>query len=173
MNATPTTLTAEDLGEAIGKVAAFAALSLHESFPHLGLGELVETFTRPSATRMIAARFTAGLAEGKAPGEAAAAAGTALIREWADARLAARAELDQQGPTPRDWEVYYRDADSSPQVSKGHTTQAAADDAAAGLRARGLTGVKVVPAFASPREALGYRNRHAARRATANAGLTS
>jgi hypothetical protein len=93
------TLTAQQLGEAVGRIAGIAALSLHESFPHLDLDGLVETFTRDSATTMIAARFVAGLDDGKTPGEAAGAAGTALIRAWADARLAARAELDAQTAT--------------------------------------------------------------------------
>lgn len=87
-------LTADQLGEAVGRIAGFAALSLHESFPHLSLDGLVETFTRDSATTMIATRFLAGLDEGKTPGEAAGAAGTALIRAWAEARNAARAQLD-------------------------------------------------------------------------------
>ncbi|MFI2434682.1 hypothetical protein [Streptomyces sp. NPDC018693] len=156
-------ITADDLGEAVGKIAAFAALSLHESFPHLDLDELVETFTRESATDFLSRRFLAGLHGGQNPGEAAGAAGSALIRAWADARLTARAELDQQGPTPRDWEVYYRDADGNRQISKGHANRAAADGEAARQRASGATGVKVVPAFATPSEALGYRNRHAAR----------
>ncbi|MET8609773.1 hypothetical protein [Streptomyces misionensis] len=86
--------TADQLGEAVGKIAALAALSLHESFPHLNLDGLVETFIRDSATTMIAARYLAGLDEGKTPAEAAGAAGTALIRAWADARNAARAQLD-------------------------------------------------------------------------------
>ncbi|MFF7602518.1 hypothetical protein [Streptomyces mirabilis] len=88
------TLTADQLGEADGRIAGFAALSLHESFPHLSLDSLVETFTRDSATAMIAARFLAGLGAGQTPGEAAGAAGTALIRAWAEARNAARAQLD-------------------------------------------------------------------------------
>ncbi|MFF4726365.1 hypothetical protein ACFY3M_13640 [Streptomyces mirabilis] len=88
------TLTAEQLGEAVGRIAGFAALSLHESFPHLSLDGLVETFTRDSATTMIATRFLAQLDDGKTPGEAAGAAGTALIRAWAEARNAARAQLD-------------------------------------------------------------------------------
>ncbi|MGJ3558923.1 hypothetical protein ACR6C2_08060 [Streptomyces sp. INA 01156] len=67
MNATPTTLTAEDLGEAVGKIAAFAALSLHESYPHLKLDELVETFTRESATTFLTKRLLAGLHGGQTP----------------------------------------------------------------------------------------------------------
>ncbi|WP_405961226.1 hypothetical protein OG235_36805 [Streptomyces sp. NBC_00024] len=95
-----TAITADDLGEAVGKIAAFAALSLHESFPHLSLDSLVETFTRDSATTMIAARFLAALDDGKPPGEAAGAVGADLIRAWADARNEARAQLDQQTATP-------------------------------------------------------------------------
>jgi hypothetical protein len=83
------TPTADDLGEAVGRIAAFAALSLHESFPHLDLNDLVNTFTRPSAVTFLSRRFLAGLDGGKTPGEAAAAAGTALVQGWADARLAA------------------------------------------------------------------------------------
>ncbi|PWI16002.1 hypothetical protein DI272_18900 [Streptomyces sp. Act143] len=83
-------ITADDLGEAVGKIAAFAALSLHESFPHLDLDELVETFTRECATDFLSRRFLAGLDEGKSPGQAAGAAGSELIRRWADARNAAR-----------------------------------------------------------------------------------
>ncbi|CAL9536224.1 hypothetical protein [Streptomyces sp. enrichment culture] len=85
----------EALGEAVGRIAAYAAQSLHESFPHLDLDELVETFTRPSAVRMLTARYLRGLESGLPAGEAAAAAGTRLIHAWADARLAARAELDR------------------------------------------------------------------------------
>ncbi|WP_228980179.1 hypothetical protein [Streptomyces sp. DH12] len=87
--ATQPTITADALGEAVGKVAALAARSLHQSFPHLDLDRLVETFTRPCALDMLAVRFLAGLDSGLTPGEAAANAGTALIRVWADARLTA------------------------------------------------------------------------------------
>ncbi|MCX4458547.1 hypothetical protein OOK58_42295 [Streptomyces sp. NBC_01728] len=89
-------LTADQLGEAVGRIAGFAALSLHESFPHLDLDGLVETFTRESAVSFLTRRYLAGLGDGKTAGEAAGAAGAALIRVWADARLAARAELDRQ-----------------------------------------------------------------------------
>jgi Na+/H+-translocating membrane pyrophosphatase len=87
-------ITADNVGEAVGKIAAFAALSLHESFPNLDLDELVETFTRESATGFLAKLFLAGLDQGKTAGEAAGAAGSALIRAWAEARNAARAQLD-------------------------------------------------------------------------------
>ncbi|MFB7113482.1 hypothetical protein [Streptomyces sp. NPDC056291] len=86
----------EDFAEAIGKIAAFAAKSLHESFPHLSLEGLAETFTQPSAVSMLGARYLSGLDRGLSAGEAAAEAGTALIRAWADARLAARAQLDRE-----------------------------------------------------------------------------
>ncbi|MEU5497937.1 hypothetical protein [Streptomyces griseofuscus] len=84
-------LTADQIGEAVGRIAGFAALSLHESFPHLSLDGLVETFTRDSATAFLASRYLSGLHDGKTPGEAAGEAGTALIRAWADARNAAHA----------------------------------------------------------------------------------
>ncbi|MER6367384.1 hypothetical protein ABT255_03215 [Streptomyces mirabilis] len=87
-------LIADQLGEAVGRIAGFAALSLHESFPHLDLDGLVETFTRDSATEFLTKRYLSGLDSGKTPGEAAGAAGAALIRAWADARNAARAQLD-------------------------------------------------------------------------------
>ncbi|MYR55027.1 hypothetical protein GTY54_01785 [Streptomyces sp. SID625] len=86
-------------GEAVGKIAGLAASSLHESFPHLDLQRLLDAFTSDPAIAMIGTRYLAGLDEGKTPGEAAAAAGTALIHAWADARLAARAQLDQQTAT--------------------------------------------------------------------------
>lgn len=93
--ATPA-ISADELGKAVGKIAGLAAISLHDSFPHLDLDQLAETFTRPRALDMIAARFLAGLDSGRTAGEAAADAGTALIRVWADARLAARAQLDAE-----------------------------------------------------------------------------
>ncbi|MFJ6561938.1 hypothetical protein ACIQMV_19170 [Streptomyces sp. NPDC091412] len=65
----------EDLAEAIGKIAAIAAKSLHESFPHLSLDSLVETFTRPSAVNMLGARYLSSLDRGLSAGEAAAEAG--------------------------------------------------------------------------------------------------
>ncbi|NDK24680.1 hypothetical protein FSY75_09365 [Streptomyces sp. TR1341] len=89
-------ISADELGEAVGKIAGLAALSLHESFPHLDLDQLAETFTRPRALDMIGARFLNALDSGRTAGEAAADAGTALIRVWADARLTARAQLDAE-----------------------------------------------------------------------------
>ncbi|MEC3995188.1 hypothetical protein VSR01_17265 [Actinacidiphila sp. DG2A-62] len=89
----PTACEASDLGDAVGRIAAFAALSLHESFPHLDLEGLVETFTRASAVEFIGRRYVAAIEGGKAPGEAAGEAGTALLHAWADARLEARAQL--------------------------------------------------------------------------------
>ncbi|WP_086780176.1 hypothetical protein [Streptomyces griseus] len=80
--------------EALGRIAALAALSLHETFPHLDLDDLVEAFTRTSALNMIGTRYMAGLESGLAPGEAAGEAGAALMRLWADARLETRTRLD-------------------------------------------------------------------------------
>ena len=96
----PTTIDPLAIGEVVGTIAAYAAQSLHESFPHLDLDDLVETFTRPSALHMLAARYMRGLERGLPAGEAAAAAGTRLIHAWADARLAARAELDRAKAAP-------------------------------------------------------------------------
>ncbi|WP_381792933.1 hypothetical protein [Streptomyces niveus] len=90
--ATPA-IPAHALGEAVGRIAGFAALSLHESFPDLDPEELVEVFTRPCAIAMISAQFLAGLGDGLPAGKAAAA-GTALIRGWADSRNEARDQLD-------------------------------------------------------------------------------
>ncbi|MBT2453280.1 hypothetical protein [Streptomyces sp. ISL-86] len=89
----------EDFAEAVGKIAAFAAMSLHESFPHVSVESLVETFTQPSAFNMLGTRFLTGLERGLTPGEAAGEAGAALIRLWADARLEARAQLDRENAT--------------------------------------------------------------------------
>lgn len=88
---TPALPTEEECYEAAGKIAAYAAMSLHESFPDLDLDGLVETFTRPTAVRMLASRYLGGAARGLTAGEAAAEAGTVLMRAWAEARLQARA----------------------------------------------------------------------------------
>ncbi|KPI33304.1 hypothetical protein OV450_1392 [Actinobacteria bacterium OV450] len=89
-----------ELGDAIGRIAAFAAMSLHESFPHLSLEGLVEAFTSSAATSMLAARFLSGQEHGLTPGQAAAEAGTALIRGWAEARLETRARPDREAAIP-------------------------------------------------------------------------
>lgn len=89
-----------DLGEAAGKIAAFAAKALHREYPHLDLEGLVGAFTQDSALEMIALRFLDGIEHGKSPGDAAGDAGKALIRAWADARLAARVQLDQEQKAP-------------------------------------------------------------------------
>ncbi|MFD6941072.1 hypothetical protein ACFWAP_33600 [Streptomyces goshikiensis] len=86
----------EELGDAVGRIAGFAALSLHESFPDLSLERLAETFTTPAAVEMLSLSYMNGLASGLTPGESAAEAGTALIHGWAEARLEARRELDRQ-----------------------------------------------------------------------------
>ncbi|MET9321965.1 hypothetical protein ABZX75_17485 [Streptomyces sp. NPDC003038] len=93
-------IPADVLGEAVGRIAGFAALSLHESFPNVDLDQLTETFTRSCAVDMISARFLAGLGNGLTAGQAAADAGTALMRGWAEARLAARAHLDAEAAAP-------------------------------------------------------------------------
>lgn len=79
----------EQLGDATGRIAAYAARSLHEDFPHLDLEQLVETFTRPVATEATARIYLAALEGGATPGDAAGKAGAALIHAWAEARLAA------------------------------------------------------------------------------------
>ncbi|MEV6565893.1 hypothetical protein [Streptomyces kronopolitis] len=91
---TPDQIT--DLGEAAGKIAAFAAKALHREYPHLDLEGLVGAFTRDSALEMIALRYLDGIELGMSPGDAAGEAGKALIRAWADARLAARAQLARE-----------------------------------------------------------------------------
>jgi hypothetical protein len=83
------------LSEAVGKIAGLAAISLHESFPHLSLERLVDAFTQDRAISLIASHYLAGLDEGKTSGEAAGTAGTVLIRAWADARNAARLQRDK------------------------------------------------------------------------------
>ncbi|MGX1268003.1 hypothetical protein [Streptomyces phaeoluteigriseus] len=84
----------EQLGDAAGRIAAYAARSLHEDYPHLDLEQLVETFTRPVATEATARVYLAALDRGATPGDAAGKAGTALIHAWADARLAAKAAAE-------------------------------------------------------------------------------
>ncbi|MEU8870472.1 hypothetical protein AB0D24_04765 [Streptomyces javensis] len=91
-----------DLGEATGKIAAFAAKALHHTYPHLELEGLVASFTRDSSLEMIALSYLAGIDRCLSAGEAAGEACTALIRTWADARLTARARLDEQTVRPDD-----------------------------------------------------------------------
>ncbi|MFF7415652.1 hypothetical protein [Streptomyces lydicus] len=80
---------AEKLGDAVGRIAAYAARALNREFPHLDLEQLVETFTCPAALEGAARHYLAALKGGATPADAAGRAGTALIRAWADARLAA------------------------------------------------------------------------------------
>lgn len=93
---TPTAIEASDLGEAIGKIAAFAAMSLNGSFLHLDLEDLIVAVTGTDAQEFIGRRFVAAIEKGKAPGEAAGEAGKALLYAWAEARLEARAQLDRE-----------------------------------------------------------------------------
>lgn len=96
VNQTATAREARDLGDAIGRIAALAAMSLNESFPNLDLDSLVAAFTREAAMEFIGRRYLAAIEQGKAPGEAAGDAGKALIYAWAHARREARAQLDRE-----------------------------------------------------------------------------
>jgi hypothetical protein len=89
MSAPLTPAQVEQLGDATGRIAVYAARSLVQSYPHLDLERLVETFTRPVAVEGTARRYLAALDCGATPAVAAGRAGAALIRAWADARLAA------------------------------------------------------------------------------------
>ncbi|MFF4276204.1 hypothetical protein [Streptomyces sp. NPDC001536] len=80
------------LGEAVGRIAVFAARSLTDTYPHLDRERLLELFLRPVAVDATAALYMAALDRGARPGEAAGEAGAALIRGWAEARLQAREE---------------------------------------------------------------------------------
>lgn len=84
----------EQLGDATGRIAAYAARALHDEFPHLDLERLVETFTRPVSVEGTARLYLAALDGGATPGDAAGKAGVALINAWADARLAAKAAAE-------------------------------------------------------------------------------
>jgi hypothetical protein len=90
-NAALTLAQVEQLGDAVGRIAAYAARTLHEEFPHLDLERLVKTFMRPTAVEATGLLYLAAIDKGATPGEAAGKAGTALIHAWADARLAAKA----------------------------------------------------------------------------------
>ncbi|WP_199570560.1 hypothetical protein [Streptomyces murinus] len=87
---------AHDLGEAVGRIAAFAAIALHRQYPNLGLERLVGDFTSESATTLISTRYLAGIERGLPSGEAAGEAGADMIRAWADARLRARAQCYEE-----------------------------------------------------------------------------
>ncbi|MEV8344486.1 hypothetical protein [Streptomyces niveus] len=84
-----TSAQVEQLGDAVGRIAAYAARSLHEDFPHLDLEQLAETFTRPVAVEGVARLYLAALDAGATPADAAGRAGVALIKAWATARQAA------------------------------------------------------------------------------------
>ncbi|KQW13544.1 hypothetical protein [Streptomyces sp. Root369] len=92
----------EALAEAVGDIVARAAMSLNESLPHLDLDGLVESFTRPSACQLLTSRYLGALDRGLPAGEAAAEAGTALLRAWSEARLASallgQEETEQVAP---------------------------------------------------------------------------
>ncbi|MFF9901313.1 hypothetical protein [Streptomyces longispororuber] len=92
-----TSADAERLGDAVGRIVALTARSLAESFPHLSVERLTELFTRPLVLEVTASRYLAALEAGQTAGEAAGQAGTALIRDWANARLKAR----EEATTPR------------------------------------------------------------------------
>ncbi|MGA5497740.1 hypothetical protein ACPCSP_25590 [Streptomyces cinereoruber] len=92
----PTPEQKEEFTDAIGRIAGYAAGSLHKTFPDLDLDELIQRFTGPAAFNMIGTRYLNGLRRGLTPAEAASEAGTALIDGWADARLEARALLNSQ-----------------------------------------------------------------------------
>ncbi|MGA5127788.1 hypothetical protein ACWCV2_17025 [Streptomyces pseudogriseolus] len=77
------------LGDATGRIAAYAARALHQEFPHLDVEQLVETFTRPVAVEGTARLYLAAIQRGATPADAAGKAGRALIEAWADARLTA------------------------------------------------------------------------------------
>ncbi|GGZ23516.1 hypothetical protein GCM10010387_15890 [Streptomyces inusitatus] len=98
MNATqlPTARQVHDLGDAVGRIAGLAALSLYGSFPHLDLDRLTEAFTTDKAISFIGRRYLAAIEEGKTPGESAGEVGKALIYAWADARREARTRLDRE-----------------------------------------------------------------------------
>ncbi|MFK0159066.1 hypothetical protein ACIQVK_44230 [Streptomyces sp. NPDC090493] len=84
-------LEAAQLGDAVGRIAAYAARSLVETWPHLDVEQLVEVFTRPVAVEGTTRRYLAALDCGATPAVAAGRAGVALINAWADARNAAHA----------------------------------------------------------------------------------
>ncbi|MFE7072629.1 hypothetical protein ACFU96_21360 [Streptomyces sp. NPDC057620] len=81
----------EQLGDAVGRIAAATARAMHKEFPHLDLERLVETFMRPTAVEATALIYVAAIDKGATPGEAAGKASTALLNAWVDARLAVKA----------------------------------------------------------------------------------
>ncbi|MGC0418379.1 hypothetical protein [Embleya sp. AB8] len=90
----PLTATeAVELGDAVGRIAALAAMAINREYPRHGLRDLVEQFTREHSTTFLAGRYLAGIDKGMPAAEAAADAGRELIRAWADARRAAMAHV--------------------------------------------------------------------------------
>lgn len=81
-------ISAVEAGTAAGTIAAAAAQALHGAYPHLSLESLVATFTSEAAVNAIAFHYSAGLAIGSTPVDAAKDTGNWLIHKWAEARLA-------------------------------------------------------------------------------------
>lgn len=79
---------AEQLGKDVGMIVAFAAKALNHMHG-TNIDRLMKTFTSSNALEVTAARYLKALEDGHTPGEAAGRAGTALVRDWADAVLEA------------------------------------------------------------------------------------
>ncbi|MGW6021194.1 hypothetical protein [Streptomyces sp. NPDC055099] len=79
---------AEQLGEDIGMIVAFAAKALNHMHG-TDIDRLMQSFTSSNALEVTAGRYLKALEDGLTPGEAAGRAGTALARDWADAVLEA------------------------------------------------------------------------------------
>lgn len=87
---------AEQLGNDVGMIIAFAANAISQIRGTTNSEALTRTLVSSAAIDVTAARYLKALEEGHRPGEAAAKAGTALIHDWADATLETRDRLNQQ-----------------------------------------------------------------------------
>ncbi|MEU7092991.1 hypothetical protein [Kitasatospora aureofaciens] len=84
------------LGENVGRIAAWTAKAMHESYPHLRLEMLLDHFTRDHSLEMLSTVYLRGLESGLTPGDAAAEAGAQLVHTWAKAALETRAEIARE-----------------------------------------------------------------------------
>lgn len=76
-------------------IVAFAAKALSHTHG-IDIDRLIQSFTSSNVLEVTAARYLKALEEGHTAAEAAGRAGTALVRDWADAVLETRDRLNEQ-----------------------------------------------------------------------------
>ncbi|WP_411129721.1 hypothetical protein [Streptomyces sp. x-19] len=93
------TAQAEQLGKDIGTIIGLAAKTISAIRGDVDADEVMRTLTSSTAIDVTTARYLKALEEGRRPEAAAAAAGTALVFDWADAVLETRNRLRRKKTT--------------------------------------------------------------------------